>query len=326
MERKYSTGFTLIEVIIGTALFGVLIFFIMYLTDQLSKWSTRSEIADRASEESRLLGLTLQTNLEGSRSFQSLSFHVPGTTLSCRGAGFCVEPDRDISGNPSVGNDLLYLAVRIPLPVELRLNAPYHGGSDLDVAAVGGGSLLSEVLNISDYLVLSRIVQSEIVQLTSSVPSTPTGILALSTTGALNSFLATDNSNGLPALESSYTRGDFLYKAKLLKIGLDSDSGEVRVQTIGSTAVPIVAARSVRHFAIHNRLTGSSAAPTGCASLIGPSPAFERTNWAAIQTSNCYSAVADLRVNYTVGQVDVAGLSLFPGAARSEAYTFKVNR
>src|SRR5688572_7575619 len=88
-------GFTLIEVVVGSVLIGLIFYVVIRSINSLLVWKEQSRLLHQASEDLRLAGFAIQNRLSGTFGFPTLSFRVPGTALRCRRSSFCVDPNKD---------------------------------------------------------------------------------------------------------------------------------------------------------------------------------------------------------------------------------------
>ena len=281
-------GISLIELVIGMALLAIVSLGAMNALGLFNTWQSKSLADDLSAEQIRLAGFNLQKFLEGTRSFQNLSFQVPAAGLSCQGTGFCVVPDTDIFGNSSSGNDLVYLVTRVPLSVDLKIvTAP----PNLQIQTTDGTTSLAQVLSAGDYLVLSSVQLSEVLQLTASPSDSSSAQIQAPSFGPTYQF------GHSPGLSGQYVAGDFVMKARILKLGLDPATGQLEYMDIGATT-PTVVSRTVTQFSVSYALTNTSQVSAACAPLLTAPGTYSRANWAGINASQCYPGISAVQVNY----------------------------
>jgi hypothetical protein len=313
---------SLLELVVGMGLLTGIVAAVMMAFGRFSTVRSNQTRAEQVDSELRLIGNAMQKYLNGSRNFESPSFRIPGTTLNCKGAGFCVEPDRDFSGAPSPGNDLIYVLVRAVSATELRFSSAFAGGATLPIATTDATKNVGDDLTMGDFLVLSNIRSAELLRIAVPPPPGASIDLPLPATPQANSFAPTFTSPQGSVIRGTYVAGDTIYKGLLLKIGLDTVSREVRSVSLSNNEVRVLG-RGVSRFSLSYAFPEGSAAPDPCLALVTPNGEQARTGWGVIATNQCYPFVAAVRLDLEAGDRAPAGEPSFVGAVKSASYVFK---
>ncbi len=321
-----NRGVTLITLIVGMAILMALSAALMKEFGGMMKSNKRVGDEIDRSKAINTINNYFKSQLEGTKNFQGLSFRVPDSpALQIDSVGFYVETDTNFADGTSTGNDRLTIMLGVPLGVTFKVKDAYPANS-LKIYTEDATKNVGDYFKAGDLIVLSRVLKSEVVQVGPSGPSTIAGPEATYSDINFEYTFQAKNLAAPTSVTNTYDTDDYVYKGKILRIGLDTTTHELKVKNMADNSV-VVIGKDVNSFSIAYHFKGDkciTCADTQCTScpctfclstevcndFQTPADTFSRTNWAEINrdttagnsTGVCYSKMDQMEITYKVGK------------------------
>lgn len=289
-------GISLLELVLGLLVTSILFHASSSLFRHLMVLEKSSRVEMETRQTSELIAQFLKVRLEGTKGFQNVSFKVPGTAFYSQGAGFFVQPDKNLVGEDTPGIDRIFILHRETLPAFVSLAQNFSNPSVLEIRSSNPNYKISDLFNVGNLLVLSTLKYAEVLKVVS--PPAQAVNSPISINSSQGSYDFTYSETGSPVSPTqAYQAGDPVFKASLLLIGIQN--GELKSQVFGSSTTHTIA-RGVTSFSASYHL---NQAANPCGTIQTPSNSYTRNQWTDLNSGpshSCYSRLDSLRIEYSL--------------------------
>jgi hypothetical protein len=312
-----NRGVSLIELVIGIALGGIVIFFGAQSLNLIGSRNKHETAMHDLESDSKNIGIFLKQKLEGGKSFQNVLLRIPAATpLISRGPGFVIEKDKDLLGNASPGNDKIYLVSSVDTAAYTKLATAFP--PTLTVESLDTSVPVSKIFADGDLMAVTKISSTELLK----IPA-PTTIGTASSPFTLTAahFAHTLSGSGF---NYAYAAGDRIGKAQLWEIGIDNISHTLSYRIYGTSSTSVLA-RNIKSFQIGYNLGPET---SSCPSPVGSTAddVYLRDDWDTLNTTasrTCYMRIRSVKFSFVVGKEPKSPTETPP--RREDSYRFSPN-